>query len=392
MYYPRLIEPALKKNLKNKQAVIVTGMRRVGKTTLLRHLFESVPANKVWFDFENPLDIKQFEDIDYNDVYKNIIRQGNLDSGKRIFVFIDEVQWFPEISKIVKYLIDHYEVKFFLTGSASYYLKNLFPESLAGRKVIFELFPLDFEEFLLFKGEDIDRYNTIRKKKKHTLLEYELYDAYYQEFMDWGGFPEVALESKNSIKRSRLDDIFSSYYQQEILHLADYRKSHKVRDLLILLAVRAGSQLDLVKLSQELQVTRATIYSYLSFLKDTYFIRLISPFSRSRDREISGTQKVYMCDAGILNIMAQVNRGQVLENTVFNQLRARGTLHYFRKKTGAEIDFILNKKTAYEVKYTASPTDIITMKRGIQTAKIKTGFVVSKQFVEGQNIILAPFL
>jgi uncharacterized protein len=394
MYYPRHIEASLKRNLKNNVAVIITGMRRVGKTTLLREICNTIPANSVWFDFENPLDIKQFEDIDYNDIYQNIIRHGNLDPQKRIYVFIDEVQLFPEISKIVKYLIDHYRVKFFLTGSASYYLKNLFPESLAGRKIIFELFPLDFEEFLIFKGEDAKRYNAIRSKNKHTRIEYEIYDVYYREFMEWGGFPEVVLASQNTEKRNRLEEIFSSYYQKEILNLADYRKGYKVRDLLVLLAVRVGSQLDIVKLSQELQITRATLYSYLAFLKDTYFIHLVSRFSQSRDREVSGTQKVYICDTGILNIMAQVNRGQILENAVFNQLHHKGRLHYFRKKTGAEIDFILNKKTAYEVKHTASPTDIRALQRAMQSVKIKTGHVVSKQFVDTQStaVRFAEFL
>lgn len=138
-------------------------MRRVGKTTILRELYNAVPDNKIWFDFENPLDIKYFEDIDYNDVYQNIIQKGNLKTQKRVYVFIDEVQLYPEISKVVKYLIDHYKVKFVLTGSASYYLKNLFPESLAGRKIIFEMYPLDFEEFLVFKKENGERYQKIKK-------------------------------------------------------------------------------------------------------------------------------------------------------------------------------------------------------------------------------------
>ena len=73
MYYKRKIESKTRKNLKNNQAIIITGMRRVGKTTLLKELHRTIPNNKIWFDFENPLDIKYFEDIDYNDIYQNII-------------------------------------------------------------------------------------------------------------------------------------------------------------------------------------------------------------------------------------------------------------------------------------------------------------------------------
>ena len=397
MYYPRKIEEQLKKNLRSRQAIIVTGMRRVGKTTMLRELYKAVFDNKIWFDFKNPLDIKYFEDIDYNDIYKNIIQKGNLNPLKRIYVFIDEVQIYPEISKIVKYLIDHYSVKFILTGSASYYLKNLFPESLSGRKIIFEMYPLDFEEFLVFKKENMERYRKIKNKKNITELEYKLYDIHYREFIEWGGFPEVVLANDKNAKQQRLEDIFASYYQQEVINLADYRKGHKVRDLIMLLATRVGSQLDLIKLSQELQVQRTTIYSYLAFLQDTYFIHLISKLSKSIDREVSGMQKIYFCDNGILKTMARVSDGQLLENAVYNQLKTRGRVNYFRKKSGAEIDFILDKKTAYEVKRTASPIDIHKLGKTRLLAKLNQGFVVSQEYVKyvkavNGGIVLGHFL
>ncbi|MFH1745403.1 MAG: ATP-binding protein [bacterium] len=394
MYYSRKIEAQLKKNMRGAQALIVTGMRRVGKTTILQELYKTVPDNKIWFDFENPLDIKYFEDIDYNDIYQNIVQKGNLNARKRVYVFIDEVQKYPEISKIVKYLIDHYKVKFVLTGSASYYLKNLFPESLAGRKIIFEMYPLDFEEFLVFKKEDKERYQKIKSKKNISELDYELYDMHYKEFMEWGGFPEVVLVNDKNKKQQRLEDIFGSYYQQEIINLADYRKGHKVRDLIILLAARVGSRLDLVKLSQELQIQRATIYSYLAFLQDTYFIHLVSKLSRSVDREVSGTQKVYFCDNGILKVMARVSAGQLLENSVYNQLKNKGHISYFQKKSGAEIDFILDKKIAYEVKRTASPIDARSLERILRLAKLKKGFVVSEQYVKVgmDGVVFGQFL
>jgi len=394
MYYPRKIEAQLKKNMRGAQALIVTGMRRVGKTTILQELYKAVSDNKIWFDFENPLDVKYFEDIDYNDIYRNIVQKGNLNAQRRAYVFIDEVQRYPEISKIVKYLIDHYKVKFILTGSASYYLKNLFPESLAGRKIIFEMYPLDFEEFLVFKKEENERYEKIKNKKHITELDYKLYDRYYAEFMEWGGFPEVALANGNLAKQQLLEDIFGSYYQQEIMSLAGYRKGHKVRDLMMLLAARVGSQLDVLKLSQELQIQRTTVYSYLAFLQDTYFIHLVSRLSRSIDREVSGTQKVYFCDNGILKVMARVSAGQMLENAAYNQLKAKGNISYFRKKSGTEIDFILNKKIAYEVKRTASPVDAHNLVRIRRLAKLKKGFVISQQYVkvERGDILFGQFL
>lgn len=394
MYYPRLIEPKIIDRLAGKEAIIVTGMRRVGKTTVLRHIYDTLPDNKTWFDFENPLDSKYFEDVDYNDIYEKIIQREGLDRASQVYVFIDEVQHFPEISKIVKYLIDHYGVKFVLTGSASYYLKNLFPESLAGRKVVFEMFPLDFSEFLHFKQEDSGRYAAVQQKAVVAQTEYELYDMLYQEYVTWGGFPEVVLETNQERKQERLTDIFSSYYQQEVLGLADYRKGHAVRDLISLLAARAGSQLDLTKISQELGITRTTLYSYLSFLQDTYFIHLISPLSGSIDREVSGRQKIYFCDNGLLQTVARVTEGQLLENAVYNQLKQRGKINYWRSKSGTEVDFILDKTVAYEVKKTASPIDVKRLDKAIELAKVAEGYVASQSYVEdtSNRIKFAQFL
>jgi hypothetical protein len=388
MYYPRLIESEIERNIKNPKAVVLTGMRRVGKTTLMKKIYDSLGDNKIWFDFENPLDIKYFEDIDYNDIFENIVRKGNLNKRKKIYVFIDEVQLYPQISKIVKYLIDHKKVKFFLTGSSSYYLKNLFPESLAGRKIVFEMFPLNFEEFLIFKEENIERYNKIRKQKIIGRLDYELYDNYYQDYLEWGGFPEGVRESDQKNKESLLKDIFSSYYQHEILQLADFRKNDKIRDLLILLSVRVGSQLDIMKISQELQITRQTVYDYLYFLQATYLIFLISPFSKSVDREVSGTQKIYFCDNGLLKIINSLNQGQLFENAVFNQLKFKGKINFYRKRTGAEIDFIVDKKEAFEVKNTGTEKDIKKLQRIMKLLKISRGQIVSKNFIKEQERVL----
>jgi len=136
----------LVKYLDNKEALVITGMRQVGKTTLMRQIYDFIEDKpKLWFDFENPLEVKLFEDIDYNTIYKRVEGMAAKNKNQRLTVFIDEIQIFPEITKVIKYLIDHYRVKFIVTGSSNYYLKNLFPESLSGRKFLFQLDPLKFQ-------------------------------------------------------------------------------------------------------------------------------------------------------------------------------------------------------------------------------------------------------
>ncbi|MCZ7612737.1 MAG: AAA family ATPase [Ignavibacteriaceae bacterium] len=110
----------------HKNALVITGMRQVGKTTIMKQLFEKVSGPKLWFDFENPLDLLHFENINYDGIYETLKQEAGSDKD-RLYVFIDEIQNFPDITKIIKYLIDKYNVKFIVTGSSNYYLKIFFP-------------------------------------------------------------------------------------------------------------------------------------------------------------------------------------------------------------------------------------------------------------------------
>ena len=107
-------------------AVVITGMRRVGKTTMLRQIMEEIKSeNKVFLDMENPANRKYFEEDNYEKILNNLIFLG-LNSGKRGYIFLDEIQFVKNIPSVVKYLSDHYKINFFLSGSLSFYLKNLF--------------------------------------------------------------------------------------------------------------------------------------------------------------------------------------------------------------------------------------------------------------------------
>src|SRR3989338_7715969 len=151
IFYPRKILPSLEKELYTSQMIVLTGMRRVGKTTIIRYLFEKVrSSNKALFDLENPLHRKVFEEEDYDAVWANLVHF-NIKKEDRAFIFLDEIQNLPSIPNVAKYLYDHSKTKFFMTGSSSFYLKNLFSESMSNRKIVFELYPLTFSEFLIFK-------------------------------------------------------------------------------------------------------------------------------------------------------------------------------------------------------------------------------------------------
>ncbi|HLA26063.1 MAG TPA: ATP-binding protein, partial [Patescibacteria group bacterium] len=311
MVIEREIYSKIKPVIKSAEAIIITGMRRTGKTTLLRFIWDTVKSeNKLFLDLENPANQKYFEEKNYEKILDNLKFLG-LSAKTKSYVFLDEIQFVRNIPSVIKYLIDHYGIKFFLSGSSSFYLKNLFSESLAGRKYIFELFPLSFREFLALKNPNLLLPKTDEKVSEAI---FEEINRYYDEYLLYGGFPGVVRKESIEEKKMALEEIFSSYFQLEIRQLGDFRKIDVIRDLILLLMQRTGSKLDIQKLSKELGVARETIYHYLSFLEHTYFIALIRPWSRNRDTEIRSMPKFYLCDTGLINQFAKVSDGALFEN------------------------------------------------------------------------------
>lgn len=379
MLIERYIFLKIKPYINSPEAIVITGMRRVGKTTLLRQIMEEIKSeNKIFLDMENPATRKYFEEENYETILNNLRFLG-MDTSKKGYVFLDEIQFLKNIPSVVKYLSDHYKIKFFLSGSSSFYLKNLFSESLAGRKYIFELFPLSFREFLRIKGAKIN----IEAVKKEISLSHAVFESinrYYDEYLLYGGFPAVAQIESVQEKKKALEDIFSSYFQLEIIQIGDFRKTNVVRDLMLLLMERTGAKIDIQKLSRELRVSRETISNYIAFLEGTYFISLIRPFSRNRDTEIRSMPKFYLCDSGLANQFSRVSEGALFENAVFNALRESGEVNYYQKKSGVEIDFIIDKKYAYEVKINAYEQDIKKLAALSKELKLKDYRIISRKY------------
>lgn len=383
MIIERDIYSKIKPFFGSSEAIIITGMRRVGKTTLLRYIMEKITSeNKIFLDLENPSNQKYFEEANYDKIVDNLKLLG-LETGQKGYVFLDEIQFVKNIPSVVKYLHDHYEIKFFLSGSSSYYLKNLFSESLSGRKHIFELFPLNFREFMRIKDSKMNL-NILSEGISEAM--FGKINRYYEEFILFGGFPGVVVKENVNGKKAALEDIFSSYFQLEVVQLGDFRKLNVIRDLILLLIERTGSKLDVQKLSKELGVSRITIDNYISFLESTYFIKLIRPFSRNRDAEIRSTPKFYLCDSGLVNQFAKVSEGALFENAVFSALRLKGDVNYYQKKSGVEIDFILNKKYAYEVKSMPYEQDLKKLGNLVKELKLKGYWIISRKYSELKNV------
>src|SRR3989339_800741 len=190
----RHIWSTLEKEISTDEIIVITGPRQVGKTTTLNWLLEKIPSkNKLKLDLENIVDRELFETQNYESLMIEFQNRG-LSTQEKMYVALDEIQRGKNVPSIVKYLHDHYDIKFFLTGSSSFYIKNHFSESMAGRKIIYEMFPLSFPEYVDFRGfmystDNEEFFEHIR----FSNAAYQQLKDYYQEYIEFGGLPKVAL-------------------------------------------------------------------------------------------------------------------------------------------------------------------------------------------------------
>ncbi|MEW6239431.1 MAG: ATP-binding protein [Chloroflexota bacterium] len=376
--YPRQIFPALKDALSDNRAVVITGMRRVGKTTSLHWLLDQVQSsNKIYLDLERLDQRAVFQESNY-DLVINFLRNRGMDSSQPMTVALDEIQYVPNLPSVVKYLADNFPIKFLLTGSSSFYLKNYFTESLAGRKIVFEMFPLTFGEFLDFRGIPYQPRGQF-VDMRFDPYEFERLKDHYEDYLLYGGLPSVVLEERPTVRKDILNDIFSSYINIDVRTLADFQKMGELQQLLRVLALRIGNKIDVTKLASVVGVSRPTLLQFLEFLEKTYVIARVPAYAGG-DKPAALGKKLYFCDNGIASILAQVSEGALFENAIRNQLARYGELSYLAKGSEYEVDFVLKQKkpVAFEVKYHPTSSDNEKLNRIAEKHGLKQRWLVGK--------------
>ena len=377
MFLPRSIYPSLKNHLDRRQITVLTGMRRTGKTTLCKQLMaDSVIAQKLYIDLERIDNRTLWSETNYETIIQALTQQG-LRFGEPVLLVLDEIQLVPNLPSVLKYLYDTYPIKFIVTGSSAYYMKNQFTESLAGRKKVFDVYPLSFGELLGFKNVSAISLDWA-EASRFVRSEYERLKGYYEEYVQFGGFPEVVLANAVADKQDLLQDILSSYINFDIRVLADLRDPTNLYKLIRLLAVRTGTKLDVSKLTSLVGLSRQTVENYLTLLEQSYLIRTLPVMANSPDREIVKARKLYFLDNGIAAIVGDSGSGAKFENAVFNQLLHRGELAYYQLKTGREIDFVIDQKIGIEVKETAAEGDFKNLQSLADNLKLTQNYVVGR--------------
>ena len=370
--------------VESPEAIIITGMHRVGKTTCLDYLFENIDSeNKLFIHLENPVSRKYFEIENYEDA-KSTFEFLGIDLKERAYIFIDDIQYVRNLPSVVSYFIDKYKVKFFMVCSGSFYLTEKFNEFLPGRKHLFELEPLNFKEFLKFKDMKLVIPTDSKKVSKSI---YDTIMPDYKEYLCFGGFPGVVLKSNSVQKKKALEEIFSSFYQLVTFQLGDQRNGSAIRDLMLALLNRIGTRLDIQKLSKELGISRPTLYRYLTFLKTTHFIFLITPLNRGKSSEIKKMPKVYVCDSGLANLFTRVDEKYLFENSVFQNLKKRGEVNYYNRKSGVKIDFIIDRRNAYDVKINPSVSDLRKLTSLTKDLACSSSNMIAKNYSNLDNVL-----
>jgi len=360
VFIKRKILLRISRFLEYKEAIVIYGARQVGKTTIMKMLIKQLKDNGIsdkavfYFDLED-LDMLNLcsQGVDFLIRY---IDARTSYKGK-IYLFIDEIQYLDNASSFIKLIVDNHSNRFKLIASGSSVLgiKSKIKKSLVGRIVTFEVFGLDFEEFLWFKKKIFNLDKVADEKTEKELKQL------FEEFIIFGTYPRIALISRIDDRKYYLKELIQTYIKKDIKDIGKIRNIMKFNNFLRILADQTGNLLNIDELASSVGIARETVYDYLTLLEGTYIARRLAPFFRNLRSELTKMPKIYFEDSGVLNylkyddIVEKVS-GQLLENSIYAELRkvvGLESLRYWRTQSKQEIDFVVEHRRqlfAFEVK------------------------------------------
>ncbi len=343
-----------------RKIVSLIGARRIGKTSyfyqVIKKLEKSVGRERIlYINFEDerilPLDVKDLNDTleAYYELYPE-----NL--GNTVYLFFDEIQNIEGWEVFVRRMYDRGDLRLFLTGSSSKMLSKELATSLRGRTLAFYLYPLDFREYLAFRGVEPV------KDFEYSKQRFEL-KKLFEEYLYEGGFPEVVLEAPE-IRQKILQDYFEMIIYRDLVERFSIRNTGLLKNLTKYLITNIGNPFSTnsyyKSIKQEQAVSKATLLEYVSHLEDINLVYFLPLFSYSLKKQTLNPKKVYCIDNGLRNAVSftfSKDEGRLAENLVFLELMRREKEVYYWKTRG-EVDFVVKEKdnslSAINVSYTDS--------------------------------------
>lgn len=312
-------------------AVIISGLRRVGKSTLLAQLAHRLGEEVFYYlNFEDERFLG-FQSDDANAIYQHLVEI----YGQRSVFIIDEIQNVVGWEQFVRRFMDM-GFKFYITGSNASLLSSELGTRLTGRYVPLELLPFSFGEFLTFKGYETPDLNRL------TTTGQALLQRHLDEYLEQGGIPEPVKYPALPLHRALYDDVLYRDIAARY-HIDDVRA---LKELAYSLISNPACLVSFNKLKEQLKLGSVnTVKNYIEYLEKSWLIFTVNVYDYSVRRQQIASKKTYAIDTGLINAVGfsfSPNRGRLLENLVFLSLRRRGRdIYYFLPKNGYEVDFYL---------------------------------------------------
>jgi len=342
--------------LKDKEKILfIIWPRQVWKTTLLNSLveFKIIDKEKTLFLYGDELSSKGIDSYDsfinYLKIFKNF--------SKIKYLIIDEIHFIPNISLILKILIDKvrkgdFNFKIIVSGSWSLNVFKWIWDSLVGRKQIIKVYPFSFEEFLSTKNIKLQVVND------ETII--NEYLNYFQEYIIWWWYPKVVLSTTIEEKFENLRTIYNDYLLKDLSLFLLKWDILNIKKLLKLIAEKIWTQINISKICEEAGLSRYIVEKYLFALENFFIFESISPWTwKKYKNEIKKKEKIYFVDIGILRYILWIPewigdfKWKILENFVYLQLNyikeIYENIYFWATSDGGEIDFILQSEIDFKI-------------------------------------------
>ncbi len=368
MTHKRKLFHSLIRHLEDREFTIIVGPRQSGKTTLLNQISDYLKEKNetaYFFTLEDPSILSSLNKHPEN-IFDLIIRKDQ----QRIYLLLDEIQYLSDPSNFLKLLYDKHSglIKVIATGSSAFYIDSKFKDSLAGRKRLFELFTLSFDEMLDFRTgnqEMSTELQNMRENDNYRPARLQQLEGFFSEYLTYGGYPAVVLAQDHDEKILLLKELLFSFVKRDIAE-SNITDSEKFYRMMLLLAHQTGSLVNSHELAGTLKLSAASIDKYFYVLQKCFHIQLIKPFFGNIRKELVKMPKCYFHDLGLRNILMnqfnpifqRIDKGELIENYAFMRLREKigmDSLFFWRTAEGNEVDFIVkqsvNQGEAIEIKY-----------------------------------------
>jgi len=326
---PRSKSALIRAQMNSKDAVIITGIRRCGKSTLLQQTRREYEKADYYLNFDDER-LFNFTVSDFQVLYELFIEL----FGHQKTFFFDEIQNIEGWERFVRRLHDGGN-KIYITGSNASMLSRELGTHLTGRHIQIELFPFSFSEFLDSEKVkfDIGRLSTEKKSEIKRC---------FNRYFEVGGFPDyVATENKAYLK-----SLYESIIYRDIIVRYKLANETALKELVLFSASNVGKEISFNSLKQMTGLKSASsIKEYFAYLENSYLLFLLPKFDYSLKKQIYTAKKVYMIDPGFAGTVAfrtSEDRGRLLENVVYLELKRRGLQIYYHK-IKKECDFVIKE-------------------------------------------------